>query len=287
MRANFEAIRQLFDDAVERQGRGEFADKAGKSPDESRAFGEGALYEGDYESAITHFREAVAQSSETSPWTLMELGAAYATAGRVPEAFRQYEKARRIQKSGELLIALSSVFQQYGGRAHEALDTLVEASRLEPENAFVHYKLAEALRRYGFKKDAVTAVRVAVACAPDQSFYHYWLGELLLELGSFVESAEALHAALELAPGDDELFCLAAQALWGTGKKDEAVRAVRLASDLAPKNGYYRGLLVSLLRAQGATEQAEVEAKGKTQMDDYDRASLARALERIGLRTLA
>lgn len=277
MRPDYSLIKELFDLPGGQTGPGDGSTRSrkGRNEAESRQLGSTALSEADYEAAVAHFQEAVTQSDGKSPWALMDLGAAYAATGDVPQAFIQYEKALRIQKSGELMVALGSLYQQVG-RNIDAIDSLKDAVTLEPENAYVHFKLAEALRRAGHKAEALSAAQVAVACAPDQAFYHYWLAELLLETRRPAEAVDAVHAAIELSPGDDQLYLLAARALWAADRPQEAVRAIRLASDIDAENLLYRGVLEMFLRASGLTEEADQEAKKTAKMDLYDRESLAK-----------
>lgn len=284
MTPSFELIKQLFDlpGAEQNSQPSPSRGKKGRDQAESGQFGREAMNAGDYEAAVEHFKRAVEQSDAKSPWVLMDLAAAYAVTDNVPQAFRQYEKAKLIQKSGELMVALSGLYSQMG-RQNDALDRLREAVELEPESAYNHHKLADGLRRAGFKTAALDAANVAVALAPDQAFYHYWLGEYLLSLGKFREAVDALHAAIELSPGDDQLYFLVAQALWGSGKKPEAIRAVRLATDIGTDNRGYRGLLEKFLRAAGMDEEADMEKKKAEGMDPYDHTIVERAAEKLRL----
>lgn len=278
MSTAYERIKELFGERLPFP----MAPMTGKNAAQSRAQGWEALENEDYEAAIAHFKRAVEQTNARSPWALMDLGAAFASCDNVPQAFRQYEKAKRIQKSGELMIALASLFQHQGRHA-DAIQRLKEGVDLEPENAMAHYKLAEALRRAGHKREAVHAANVAVACAPDQAFYHYWLGELLLELGQFDEAQAALHAAIELSPSDDNLYFLASQAFWGQGKKAKAVSSIRLAGDIATENHFYAGLLERYLRNAGLVSEADQEKRRASRMEPYDREMLRKVSERLRL----
>lgn len=282
MTPSFELIKQLFDlpGSTPPKQAGSTRGRVGRDKNESGQLGKTAMNEGDYEAAIEHFKRAVEQSDEKSPWALMDLAAAYEVTDNVPQAFRQYEKAKRIQKSGDLLVGLSSLYGQMG-RQQDALDRLREAVELEPESAYNHHKLAEGLRKAGFRTAALDAAQVAIALAPDQAFYHYWFGEFLLTLGRYREAVDALHAAIELSPGDDQQYFLVSQALWGSGKKAEAIRAIRLATDIGTENLSYRGLLEKYLRASGMHEEADMELKKASGMDPYDHTIVERACERL------
>lgn len=281
MAPDFDAIRQLFDMAPPEPSR--VRGKKGKNAEQSLEFGRTAMGDADYETAIEHFRTAVEQSDSKHPWALMDLGAAYEAAGLVPQAFRQYERAKAIEASGEASLAVAAIYRQAGGRGADALRELHAAVEAEPENAYARHKLAEQLRDLGHRRDAVSFAETAVACAPDQAFYHYWLGELQLELGHYEEAEKALHAAIELSPGDDQLYFLAAQALWGQGKRPAAVRALRLASDINSQNKAYYALLERFLALSGMPDDAVLEAKKAAEADAYDQELVRRALKRLHL----
>lgn len=253
--------------------------KEGKSAAESRAYGEEALTEADYEAAITHFKKAVEQEGEGAHF---DLGAAYESADLLPQAFYQYEKAKKTQQSGELFVGLSTLYKRYG-KVQDAIRELEEAVKAEPKNAYLHFKLAETLRSMGYRKAARPAIEGAVALVPDDPFYHYWLGDLLLEMKEFAEASKSLQAAIELSPGDDLYFQLGAISLWGEGKRKEAIRATRLASDLDADNVVHTLVLWKFLVEDGQeTEALQEEAKVQT-AEAYDRDVANRLLKPLGL----
>jgi len=196
-----------------------------------------------------------------------------------PAAFRQYGKALRAQASGELHVGLGSIYKRYG-RLKDAISELEAAVKLEPANDYYAFKLAETLRDNGFRSDALAAISHAVAAKPDDAFYHFWMGDLLLEMHKYAESAEAFHAALEFSPGDDYILMLTSLALWGQGKRPEAIRAIRLAGDLDSDKFIYAGVLEEFLRAEGLEEEARLEEKRASKMDDYDRDLIDRLLRK-------
>jgi len=154
---------------------------------------------------------------------------------------------------------------------------------LEPANAFLHIKLAEALRDAGEPKRAILAAQSAVVAKPDDPFYHYWIGDLLILQGRYEEALESLRAAIELSPGDDHLYVRAAVAFWRNDRRPEAVKAVRLASDLDPAKNLYHGLLGILLEESGSLEDAAQESDRAKKMDRYDHDLLGRLLDEMGI----
>ncbi len=282
MTPSFRLIRELFDlpGQVEPNPQNSVPRVAGRNEKESSNLGHIAMNDEDYEAAIEHFKSAVEQSDEKSPWALMDLASAYAATDQIPQAFRQYEKAMVIQKSGELQIGLASLLRQTS-RGRDAILALKEACNAEPTSAYYHYKLAEELKKQGYRTEAIGAAQVAISLAPDQAFYHCFLGELFLDKRLFQEAVESLHAAIELSPGDHEYYFLVSQALWGAGKHQEAIRAVRLATDIATENLAYRGVLERMLRATGLTEEADQEVSKLEGSDLYDDEIVKRTAEKL------
>lgn len=257
--------------------------KEGKDAAESEELGRQSLSDGDYETAIKHFKRACEQRGNASPDTLVDLAGAYDYADQAPQAMRQYEKALRIQENAvEPWLGLSDVYKRYG-RFRESIEHLEKAIKLEPNNPFYRIKLAETLREMGERNRALVAAQGAVTAKPDEPFYHYWIGDLLIELKRYEEALESLRAAIELSPGDDFLYQRACVAFWCSGRQQEAIKAVRLASDLDPEKDLYHGLLELLLSEAGMNEEAELEKGRADKMDTYDHEILRRLAKEMGL----
>ncbi len=270
MKPFYHQIADLFQvPAAEGTYRLQHPQDADSTREDSESMGKVSLSEGDYESAIEHFKRAIKKANGPDAIALANLGGAYEAADMLPQALRQYEKALRLKQSAELRVGLADMYGRYG-RAREMIQKLSEAIELEPDNPFCHFKLAEAKRRSGFREEALRSAHLAVACAPDQSFYHFWLGDLLIEMRRFDEALEAFHAAIELSPGDDYLFAQAAMAFRALGRQAEALKAVRLASDLDPTKNLYHGLLERLYAEMGLEEESKQEQSRSRHMDAYD-----------------
>ncbi len=278
------SIMELFDlpgIASATPPKSEVRQKEGRTAEESRSYGQQGLAEEDYEAAIVHFKKAIEQGSADAGF---DLAATYESADMIPQAFFQYEKAKKSQKSGELFLGLSSLYKRYG-KVQDALKQHESAIQAEPNNAFLHYKLAETLRNMNYRKDSKAAILIAVALSPDDAFFHYWLGDLLLEMRDFEEAGKSLQAAIELSPGDHHLFQLASISLWGQEKKLEAIRATRLASDLDADNLAHTLVLHTMLTADNQIDEAKLEEKRVSKAEDYDHDVANRWMKPIGLST--
>lgn len=257
--------------------------KKGDTAEESDELGRASLSEGDWQMAIKHFRDAIAQREPGDINSRIELAGALEYADQAPQALRQYQIALRAQQEAvEPHLGMSDVYKRYS-RYNDCLRELEEAIRLDPSNAYFRIKLAETYRELGEWKKSLQAAQGAVAAKPDEAFYHYWIGDLLIQMKRYEEALESLRAAIELSPGDDFLYLRAAVAFWGAGRKPEAIKAIRLASDLDPSKHLYYGILSILLEESGLVEEARLESDRAKQMDRYDHDSLGRLLDEMGI----
>jgi tetratricopeptide (TPR) repeat protein len=282
---NYKTIADLFavvqpkDLAIDETPRA----REGRNAAESEELGRQSLGDGDFESAVKHFRKAVELSESEDVDARINLAGAYDYGDQAPQALRQYEKALRIKADAvEPVVGISDVYKRYG-RFREAIEKLELAVEKEPKNAFLHIKLAETLRDAGERKRALAAAQQAVLVKPDEAFYHYWIGDLLITMGEYADALESLRAAIELSPGDDYLYLRASVAFWCAGRQAEAVKAVRLASDLDPSKHVYHGLLGVLLDEMGLKEEANQESDRASKMDRYDHDTLGRLMDEMGI----
>ena len=277
-------VAELFDlpGAGGREVVSVYREREGKTREQSQDYGRRCMAEGDYQGAILHFRRALEQASGDKHEALLELGAAYESAGMAPQAYKQYKEAAKIRETGEIVRGISELLQSYGKHT-DAVRELRHATEIEPGNAYNHFRLAEQLRKMGHNRLALEAIAGAIAHAADDAFYHYWMGDLLLQMQRFEEATKSFAAAAELSPGDDRLFQLSGVALWGAGKQAEAIRAVRLASDLDAEDRVNYGLLYVFFRLSGQETEAQQESKKAGEMDAYDREVLARYTHLLGL----
>lgn len=284
MQPDAQLIRELFDlpGATGTDGVSPCRVRNGTTTKQSREYGLRCMAEGDYDGAVRQFRNAIAQTGGEDQGLLVDLGAAYESAGMVPQAYRQYMRAARIRETGNLHFGLSALDRQYG-RSAASLAHLQRATEIEPASAYGCFRLGEGLRWAGHKKLALEAAAQAVEYAPDDPFYRYWIGDLLLEMSRFDDAARALAAAIELSPGDQTLHQLSSLALWGSGKSKQAIRAVRLASDLDSENRVNYALLETFLRRSGLEADADQETERAAEMDAYDKDLLQRLLAIVGI----
>lgn len=234
--------------------------------------------EGEYAKAIEELREAVADSGGAQE-PLLKLAASLEIHDTLPAAMRQYRKALKAadENAFEPQLAIADIYRRHG-RGRDALEELSRAIDREPDNAYGHFRLAEAFLNYGYPSKAIEAVQRALILAPDSSFYYFWLADVLIKVKRFDEAVESLRAAVELSPGDAHLYARTAIAFWGADRHLDAIKAARLASDLVPSNGAYAALMEEFMRREGQFEEADL---AKKPMDEYDQDQLARWLAEL------
>src|SRR5437868_6073663 len=146
MNPSFKQIAELFEVPVlsdPEEVRALPRKKKGETPEESDELGRQYLSEGDWQNAIKHFRDAVAQRKPGDINSHIDLAGALEYADQAPQALRQYQIALKAQAQAvEPHLGLSDVYKRYS-RYDDALRELEAAIRLEPANAHYRIKLAE------------------------------------------------------------------------------------------------------------------------------------------------
>ena len=257
----------------------------GSTADESDELGRQCLTDGDYETAIRHFREAVARREPGDVISRIHLGGAYEATDQYPQALREYEKALKANKDvTEPIVGISDLYKRYG-RFRDAIEKLEKATELEPANPFCQFQA-----RRGRFEDAGEPFASHFGRPADDGEARRVLLPLLDRRSDDPAgpvrrcSRRSLRAAHhELSPRDDFLYLRAAVAFWGAGRQIEAIKSVRLASDLDPSKNMYHGLLGILLEESGQIEEAHLESDRASKMDRYDHDMLSRLLDEMGI----
>ncbi|MEE9218827.1 MAG: tetratricopeptide repeat protein [Acidobacteriota bacterium] len=147
---------------------------------------------------------------------MLLLGLSQATS---PDASALYERARAAFEDGQMeeaeslarqaieqdsslaaAYALRGVLLDQLGRAEEALESYLEAARLDPDDAEVHHNLCLYYNQREQYAEALQSGRKAVELNPLNSDSFNNLGRAALKLGEFEEARSALRKALEIDP---------------------------------------------------------------------------------------
>lgn len=198
--------------------------------------------------AVTHLEKAVeANPKDEKGWVL--LGLAHDAAEQFPSAIAAWKKgADQLPKSSTLRHELGMGLLE-AGKADEAAQVLVEASRLAEQDPEIRMDAAYALTVAGRFPEAKEQAALAVSLAPDSADAYYNLGSAEAGLGNAKAARHALERAVEI----DELHVpsLVQLGLVESAAGDDAAASKRFLRVLQvePDNGRARaGLGASLAK---------------------------------------
>jgi tetratricopeptide (TPR) repeat protein len=144
---------------------------------------------------------------------------------RIADAKREYVAALRGTLTGRhaILVEMARLSQVEGNLA-EAIDTLRQAVRLNPNDAMTHRELAGVYIGDGRTDDAFSEFVAALLIDPLDAQTHSALGQLYLDTDRNAEAITAFRRALELQPSAFEVRYALATALSRAGDGAEAAR---------------------------------------------------------------
>jgi tetratricopeptide (TPR) repeat protein len=149
-------------------------------------------------------------------------------ASNVASARRHYEEALTgalIGRSG-LYVAIARLAQVEGDPV-AAVDALVTAVRLNPNDAYLHKELAAALASQGRIDDAFCELMATLLIDPADAHAHATIGNLFLDAERHHDAVLAFHRALELEPDAYEVRYPLASALTRLGRAAEAAQQLK------------------------------------------------------------
>ncbi len=161
-------------------------------------------------------------------------GLELADRGWLEEALREFDLAietdprsayPRVNRAGVLLEC---------GHYLEAMEDLLEAARLEPENGAVHYHLGLCLSRFG-SDVAVAELQKAIELEPGNLDAHIQLAAAYSAQGLFGRAEQQLRHVLALEPADPCAHRELGALLLDTEKAHQAIDHLRLAADCWPE----------------------------------------------------
>jgi predicted negative regulator of RcsB-dependent stress response len=133
-----------------------------------------------WQNSITLFEHALAVTGPNDVAHL-NLGNAFLTTGRIPDAIAHYEQALRV-KPAEAHGNIGSALMRLG-RVQEAIGHFEQALLAKPDYAEAHYNLGLALAQLGNLSEAIKHWEQALQIKPDYAEAHYNLGGALWQTG--------------------------------------------------------------------------------------------------------
>ncbi len=172
-------------------------------------------------------------------WALNHLGTALRHQRRFQESLEVFGRCVDIDASAKSLCNLGAALIDTG-QLPEAIDTLVRARTLGPEQSQVHLNLGSAYRLHGYHSEAAAALREAERLSPDCAELHVNKGNLFQETGEVTEAIASFQKAIAI---DSSLPTAAAglgRVLQQIGCWEEGLEANRLAAQLAPESQIFQ-----------------------------------------------
>jgi tetratricopeptide (TPR) repeat protein len=211
--------------------------------------------QGNFESALTHFRAAV-EAYPQYPDGYCGLGATLANLGKIEEAVQNYETALQLNPNYPMAHNnLGACLWRLGNR-EQALAHYAEALRLAPNFADAHLNLGRALLADGNFPGAVEHLSQAARLNPGDPLISPALAQAWLKEGKFAEAEACLRDGIRLRPADALAHLNLAELLVLAGRKDEALQEYAEVVHLQPGSPGVQFSMADLLLGQGKFEEA-------------------------------
>ncbi len=178
-------------------------------------------------------------------------------AGRVDEAVEALRALYRSAPSEPgYLVELAGLLRD-DGRAADATNALVVASRARGSDVRLHQHLAELFARWGDDAHALEEVRILVRLEPDEPSHRVLLGDLLLSSGDRAAAFAAWHALLTGQERSAVAHAELGAVFMDHDLLDEARAELERAVELAPADPEVLGRLIDVLVRSGHDAEAE------------------------------
>jgi protein O-mannosyl-transferase len=215
----------------------------------------------DYHSVITLWEDTVEKAPDNSR-ARINLGSSYSDAGRLTEALKEFDAARRLKPNdadaeynvGNTLLKME--------RFDEASSHYQKALELNPKYGMAHYGLAYVLIRTGLVEQSLAHLQLANQLMPKEPNTLRTLASSLSFTGRTQEAFVRYEELLLILPDDPVLQCEVGSLLTKAGRNVEALAHFERALGLNPHdtNTRYNLGLVHLQLAHFATAAREFSA---------------------------
>jgi serine/threonine-protein kinase len=207
-----------------------------------------------WDEAIGFYRAALALQPDPAAYTV--LGNVLHDKGSTEEAIFYHRLAlvpdsKYVPALVNLGISLCATEQW-----DEGFSRLMEALRIEPDNASAHYNLGVSMDARGRPDDAINEYKKALEVDALLAEAHDGLGKSFFTKGMQNEAIHHYRKALEIDPKFTNAYSNLGEALYAKGEKDEALRLWNEALRLDPKNAMVHNNLGTAAIDEGRLAEA-------------------------------
>lgn len=187
---------------------------------------------------------------------LNQRGIELADRGWFEEALKEFNRAIELDRTSPFpRINRASVLVEQD-RQFEALEDLVAAVKMAPNDAATHYHLGLFLSRHGSSL-ALKELRASLELEPDQIDTLLQIGITHGDRGEFRQAEECIRSALDLDPSDPWVHHEFGVVLTDQGRVHEAISHLRFALRQVPSGPEIALDLAAAYAQAGFLEQAE------------------------------
>ena len=248
----------------------------------------GVVYQRWQKIQVAHdFYHSAAEKDPTELAYLMAEGEMLVAMERIPDALALYQsKLDKFEHSATLRHAIGQL-QIQGGRYHEAVETLRQASILATDDPSIREHFALALYYDRQYREAVDVISRLVAKDPfdKRADLFATLGESQMHLGRYREARAAFDRATQLDPNRASAWLSLAKASLQLGDQKRVETSIRRAMTLNPANADAQLLLGYLRLRQDKLSDALAAFKKASALNEADTVSICMVgyvLEKLG-----
>ncbi|KAL3936153.1 MAG: hypothetical protein SGBAC_008473 [Bacillariaceae sp.] len=159
----------------------------------------------DFDKAVACFRNAIRlDERHYNAW--YGLGAIYHRQEKYDLAEYHFQRAVAINSQSSVLRCNLGMSQYSNGKALQALDTLAEAFRLDPNNPQARFQRATIYVQLNRPEDALKELEKVRDAAPREATVHFAMGKVLKRLGRSEQAMRCFLTALDLDPKDNQMI---------------------------------------------------------------------------------
>ncbi len=140
--------------------------------------------------------------------------------------------------------------------AERATAEVLEALRLDPGRAQVHYSLAVMYNQTGRLDNAIESLRRSIELQPDSDESHRQLGVIWAAKGDFNDAIAEMNQAIRIRPSFWSNYSGLGFVLYTAGRYEDALNAYRRATELQPTDARAFAMMGTMYHLLGRMDQA-------------------------------